>query len=71
MGKSSNYRSGPGWQGSYMNSKEKYSTGGGVKAEGTHMSGEGEMLRKGAKSASGKSRVSYSSSKVSVPTGKS
>ncbi len=81
MGKSSSYRGGPGWQGSYLNPTDstkgygdkgssQYSKGGGVKAEGTHMSGD-EMKnpRKGAKSAANKSRVSYSSSKVPVPTG--
>lgn len=72
MGKSSTYRKGPSWQGSYMNAKEpKVSKGGGVKPEGTQMSGEGDWGRKGAKSGGNKSKVSYSTSKVSVPTGKS
>lgn len=83
MGKSSSYRGGPGWQGSYLNptdstkgygdkGKSMYSKGGGVHPEGTHISG-GEMQnpRKGAKGAGNKSKVSYSTSKVSVPTGKS
>lgn len=83
MGKSTSFRGGPSWQGSYLNptdstkgysdqSRSKYSTGGGVKAEGTHISG-GEMQnpRKGAKSAANKSKVSYSTSKVSKPSGMS
>ena len=51
MGKSKKFREGPGWQGMNTNRGDEsaYSTGGGVKAEGTHQSGPEDYGRKGMK----------------------
>lgn len=57
MGSSKNYLGGPGWKGNNVGrGKESgYTKTPIMKAEGTHMSGETNSPRKGAKSNAGKS----------------
>jgi hypothetical protein len=58
MGASKTYKGGPSWAGKHSNrGKERpYSKGkASNQPEGTHMSGENDGLRKGAKSGAGKS----------------
>lgn len=58
MGSSKTYRAGPSWQGNNTNRgpESAYSKGGGVKYEGTIMSGGEEPTRKVKSSARDKSK---------------
>jgi hypothetical protein len=60
VGRSKTYRGKPGWQGNNTNrgAETAYSKGNVANPEGTHMSGESDWGRKGAKSGAGKSKSS-------------